>query len=71
MVLSIQMESIRAVIGARKLAMDRGNCLTWGPNDLLYDIEGHPRHHLQTEDNCVKPALLRLNGTNTRISFRS
>ena len=65
------MESIRAVTGARKLAMDTVNCLTWGPNDLLYGIEGHPRHHLQTVDNCVEHALLQLKGTNTRISFRS
>ncbi len=69
--LSIQMESIRAVTSAAKLAIEGVDCLTWGPNDLLYDIEAHPKHSLQTVDDCVKHALEQLEGTTTRISFRS
>ena len=69
--LSIQMESIRAVTTAAKLAVEGVDCLTWGPNDLLYDMEAHPKHFLQTVDDCVKHALDQLEGTTTRISFRS
>ena len=70
-VLSIQMESLRAVTTASKLAIEGVDCLTWGPNDLLYDMEGHPNHPIQTVDDCVKHALDQLQGTQTRISFRS
>jgi len=34
-------------------------------------IEAHPKHPLQTIDDCVKHALEQLEGTNTKISFRS
>lgn len=69
--LSIQMESLRAVTTANKLAIEGVDCLTWGPNDLLYDIEAHPNHPIQTVDDCVKHVLEQLHGTQTRISFRS
>lgn len=69
--LSIQMESLRAVTTVSQLAIDGVDCLTWGPNDLLYDIEAHPKHPLQTVDDCVKHALDQLQGSQTRISFRS
>ena len=69
--LSIQMESLRAVTTVSQLAIDGVDCLTWGPNDLLYDIEAHPKHPLQTVDDCVKHALGQLQGSQTRISFRS
>ena len=69
--LCLQMESLRAVTSARKLAISGVDCLTWGPNALMYDIEAHPKHTLQTVDDCVKHALEQLEGTQTRISFRS
>ena len=69
--LSIQMESLLAVTTASKLAVEGVDCLTWGPNDLLYDIEAHPNHPIQTVEDCVKHVLKQLEGTQTRISFRS
>ena len=69
--LCLQIESLRAVTSARQLAISGVDCLTWGPNDLMYDIEAHPKHPLQTVDDCVKHALEQLEGTETRISFRS
>ena len=69
--LSIQMESLRAVTTVSQLAVDGVDCLTWGPNDLLYDIEAHPKHPIQTVDDCVTHALDQLQGSQTRISFRS
>ncbi len=69
--LCVQMESIQAVSNARQLAKAGVDCLTWGPNDLLYDIEAHPQHPFRTVDDCVQHALKQLEGTNIRINFRS
>ncbi len=69
--LSMQMESLRAVTTVSELAIDGVDCLTWGPNDLLYDIEAHPKHLIQTVDDCVKHALDQLQDSKTKISFRS
>ena len=70
-ILCLQMESLRAVTSVKQLSVEGVDCLTWGPNDLMYDIEAHPKHPLQTIDDCVKHALEQLEGTNIRISFRS
>ena len=65
------MESIQAVSNALQLAKAGVDCLTWGPNDLLYDIEAHPQHPFRTVDDCVQHVLKQLEGTNIRINFRS
>ena len=70
-ILCLQMESLRAVTSVKQLSIEGVDCLTWGPNDLMYDIEAHPKHPLQTVDDCVKHALEQLEGTETKISFRS
>ena len=69
--LCLQMESILATSNARLLAMEGVDCLTWGPNDLLGDIEKHPKHPFQTVDDCVKHVIKQLEGSTTRVSFRS
>ena len=69
--LSIQMESLRAVTTVKKLAIEGVDCLTWGPNDLLFDIESHPNPLLTTVDECVRHALDQLGDSPTKISFRS
>ncbi len=70
-ILCIQMESLRAVTSVKQLSIEGVDCLTWGPNDLMYDIEARPKHPFQTVDDCVKHALEQLEGTETKISFRS
>ena len=70
-ILCLQMESLRAVTSVKQLSIEGVDCLTWGPNDLMYDIEAHPKHPLQTIDDCIKHALEQLEGTDIRISFRS
>ena len=70
-ILCLQMESLRAVTSVKQLSIEGVDCLTWGPNDLMYDIEAHPKQPLQTVDDCVKHALEQLEGTETKISFRS
>jgi len=70
-ILCLQMETLKAVTSVKQLAIEGVDCLTWGPNDLMYDIESHPKHPLKTVDDCVKHALDQLEGTGTKISFRS
>ena len=70
-ILCLQMESVRAVTNVRKLAKPGVDCLTWGPNDLLYDLEAHPEHPFKSVDDCVRHALKQLQGADAKISFRS
>ena len=70
-ILCLQMETLRAVTSVKELSIEGVDCLTWGPNDLMYDIEAHPKHPLQTVDDCVRHALDQLEGTEIKISFRS
>ena len=65
------MESLRAVTTVSQLAIDGVDCLTLGLNDLLYDIQAHPKHPIQTVGDCVKHVLDQLQCSQTRISFRS
>ena len=70
-ILCLQMESVRAVTNVRKLAKPGVDCLTWGPNDLLFDLEAYPEHPFKTVDDCVRHALKQLQGADAKISFRS
>ena len=70
-ILCIQMETVRAVTNVRRLAKPGIDCLTWGPNDLLFDLESHPEHPFRNVDDCVRHALKQLQGTDAKISFRS
>ena len=70
-ILCIQMETLRAVTNARQLAKPGITCLTWGPADLSYDIEAHPRHPIQSVDDCLRHVIEQMEGTNVRMSFRN
>ena len=70
-ILCLQMETLAAVTNVKTLAKPGVDCLTWGPADLSFDMEGHPHHPLQTVDDCVRHVLQQLEGTEVRISFRS
>lgn len=70
-VLCIQMETVRAVTNARRLAKPGVDCLTWGPSDLTFDLEAHPEHPFKSVDDCVRHALRQLEGMEAKISFRS
>ncbi|MCI0439152.1 MAG: aldolase/citrate lyase family protein [Chloroflexi bacterium] len=70
-VLCLQLETLTAVTNAAKLAKPGVDCFTWGPQDLTFDIEGHPHHPLQTVDDCVKHVLKQIEGMDVKISFRN
>jgi 2-keto-3-deoxy-L-rhamnonate aldolase RhmA len=53
-IVSVQIESIRAVESAAALAVPGIDYLAWGPNDLGLDLKRNPGYHLKTSDECTK-----------------
>lgn len=70
-VLMIQLESIPAVTAAHKLARAGVDCLSFGPNDLMYSIEAHPNHPFRTVDDCVRHVVDQLRDSRTMVCFRN
>ena len=70
-ILWMQIESIEAVTHARHLAKPGVDCLSFGPADLTFSMEGHPNHALQTVDACVEYVARALEGTTTAVCFRN
>lgn len=67
----MQIESIEAVTHARRLAKTGVDCLSFGPTDLTFSMEGHPNHALQTVDACVQYVVKELEGSPTAVCFRN
>jgi 2-keto-3-deoxy-L-rhamnonate aldolase RhmA len=70
-VLWMQLESIAGVTRAGKMAAMGADVLSWGPNDLAFDREAHPRHPLRTDDDCIRHVLSQLKGTATKLCLRT
>lgn len=70
-VLWMQIESINAVTTAAQLALPGVDCLSWGPADLAFNMEGHPGHPFQTDDDCIKHALMQLENSNATLCYRN
>ena len=70
-VLWMQVESLRSVTGALKLAKPGVDCLSWGPADLSFDREAHPDHPLKTDDDCVAHVAKLLKNSPTQLCIRS
>ena len=70
-VLWLQMESVQATTNARKFARPGVDCLSWGPSDLSFSLEANPNHPFKTVDDCVRYVVTELEGTDTKVCFRS
>ncbi|MBI1927493.1 hypothetical protein HYR99_25035 [Candidatus Poribacteria bacterium] len=70
-VLWMQIESVESVTNARKLAKPGVDCLSFGPADLTFSIEGHPHHPFKTVDDCVRHVAQQLEGTGVAVCFRN
>lgn len=68
-VLSIQVESVEAVTNIRKLAKPGVAVVTFGPNDLLFNMEGHPEYPLTNVDDCMRNVAAQLQGTGIRLAM--
>ena len=53
-IVSVQIESIKAVESAESLAVPGIDYLAWGPNDLGLDLKRNPDYKFKTTDECTK-----------------
>ena len=68
-VLGIQLESIEAIDGVRSLAKPGLDYVAFGPNDLMYSLEGHPHYPLRTVDDCMRNVAQQLAGSGVRLGM--
>ena len=68
-ILAIQVESVEAVTNIRKLAKPGVSVVTFGPNDLLFNIDDHPEYPLQNVDDCMRNVAAQLAGTDIRLAM--
>ena len=69
MILAIQVESVEAVTNIQKLAKPGVSVVTFGPNDLLFNLEEHPEYPLQNVDDCMRNVAAQLAGTDIRLAM--
>ncbi len=67
--LSIQVESVEAVTNIRKLAKPGVTVVTFGPNDLSFNMEGHVGYPLTNVDDCMRNVADQLEGTGIRLAM--
>lgn len=70
-VLWLQVESLRAVLDAHRLALPGVDCLSFGPTDLTLDIQAHPNPPYRTVEECVAAVARSAEGTQTALCFRN
>jgi 2-keto-3-deoxy-L-rhamnonate aldolase RhmA len=68
-ILAIQVESVEAVTNIRKLAKPGVNVVTFGPNDLSFNIDDHPEYPLQNVDDCMRNVAAQLADTDIRLAM--
>ena len=68
-ILGIQVESVEAVTNILKLAKPGVSVVTFGPNDLLFNIDDHPEYPLQNVDDCMRNVAAQLAGTDIRLAM--
>ena len=65
------MESVEAVTNIRKLAKPGISVVTFGPQDLSFNIEDHPGYPLQTVEDCMRNVAEQLADTDIRLAMGS
>ena len=68
-ILSIQVESVEAVTNIQKLAKPGVSVVTFGPNDLSFNMEGHKGYPLTNVDDCMRNVAAQLDGTGIRLAM--
>ena len=67
--LSIQIESVETVTNIARLVRPGITHVTWGPNDLEFSIDLHPKFPLRTVEECMKNVAEQLAGTGIGIAM--
>ena len=68
-ILSIQVESVEAVTNIRKLAKPGVSVVTFGPNDLAFNMEGHAGYPFTSVPDCMRNVTAQLDGTGIRLAM--
>ena len=68
-VLTLQLESVQAIINAGALAKPGVDALAFGPNDLEFSLEMHPDFPLRTVDECMRNVTAQVLGSGVRLSM--
>ncbi|MBT3269382.1 hypothetical protein HN371_19725 [Candidatus Poribacteria bacterium] len=68
-VLGMQLESVVGIARARTLAKPGVDYVAFGPNDLLFSLEGHPHFPLRTVDECMTNVAAQLADTGVRLGM--
>lgn len=66
---AIMPESVEAIRNIRALATPGVDFVTFGPNDLLFSIEGHPDFPMRTVEECIRHVLAELSGTGVAVAI--
>ena len=69
MILGIQVESVEAVTNVQKLAKPGVSVVTFGPNDLSFNMEGHEGYPLTNVDDCMRNVAAQLAGTGSGLAM--
>ena len=67
--LAIQLESVEAVINARKLAKPGIDLLAFGPNDLRLSMESLPNSPFKTVDECIRHVQEQMRDSTVQVSL--
>ncbi|MFN8526228.1 MAG: aldolase/citrate lyase family protein [Chloroflexota bacterium] len=68
-VLSVQIESVKAVEGCKALAKSGIDYLAFGPNDLTADLDLHPEYRFRTSDECTQYVADLVRGMGMRLGM--
>jgi staphyloferrin B biosynthesis citrate synthase len=67
--LSIQIESVQTVTNIARLVRPGITHVTWGPNDLEFSLDLHPKFPLRTVEACMENVASELDGSGVRIAM--
>ena len=67
-ILSFQIESVEAVLNARKLAKPGISMIHWGKNDLNFSLELYPDPPFASFEECVAHVQKQMEGTGVKVA---
>jgi|TARA_B100001750_G_C15463214_1_gene575543 2-keto-3-deoxy-L-rhamnonate aldolase RhmA len=71
-ILWMQIESLNSVTSAHKIAeIDGVDVISWGPNDLAFDMEMNPYHPLKSDEDCIRHVMKLLLDSDTQLCVRA
>ena len=68
-ILMLQLESVEAIMNARRIAVPGVDMLVFGGSDLSFSLEAHPEFGLRTFQECRQHVVDQTKGTGVRIGL--